>query len=322
VSKLEEDLELRMSITIVGIGRKGVKAVSKMTNCIKDVEFLLVSEDFTEIESLGAANRSRILDSVALDCAVGSEISECERPREDSIAEAVKGADLVFIVTGLENHTVDDFAVRFAQESRDSGAFTIAVKAGGGDWNGAISRLNGICDFHQLSSHADSILTLSNDCLVPLHGGIQGIFTESALADYLVRHALGQIVQCLMEQGIICLDFADIKVIFGDGDRTYLGIGLANGPTKGKDALLKAIQGLSRQDLDIKRANGLLTIVEGSTNMTMEEFDEVSRVLVGMIPEDLNILFGCFFDDALGEIMRVTVFASFPLEEMQENATR
>jgi len=54
----------------------------------------------------------------------------------------------------------------------------------------------------------------------------------------------------------------------------------------------------------------------------MEEFDEVSRVLVGMIPEDLNILFGCFFDDALGEIMRVTVFASFPLEEMQENATR
>ena len=311
MSELEEDLELRMSITIVGIGRKGVKSVSKMTSCIKNVEFLLVSEDFAEIESLGAANRSRILDSVALDRAVGSDISGCERLREDSLAEAVRDADLVFIVTGLENQTVADFAVRFVQESRDSGAFTVAVTAGGGYWNREMSRLEGICDFHQLSSHADSILTLSNDCLVPLHGGIQGIFSESALADYLVRHALGQIVQCLMAQGIICLDFADIKVILGDGDRTYMGTGLANGPTKGKDALLKAVQGLSRQDLDITRANGLLTIVEGSTNMTMEDFDEVSRVLVEMISEDLNILFGCFFDDALGENMRVTVFASF-----------
>ena len=250
-----------------------------------------------------------ILSSV--DCAVGSDISGCERPREDSIADAVRDTDLVFIVTGLENQTVADLAIRFIQEARDAGAFTLVVTAGDYVRNGVMSCLGGVSETHQLSSHADSILTLANDSLVPLYGGVPGIFSESGLTDYLVRHAVGQIVRCLMEQGIICIDFADIKAIFGDGDRTYMGIGLATGPTKEKNALLKAVQGLSQQGLDITRANGLLTIVEGSTNMTMDDFDEVPRVLVEMIPEDLNILFGCFFDDALGENMRVTVFATF-----------
>lgn len=308
--ELEENLELQMSITIVGIGRKGVKAVSKMTHCIENVEFLLVSNDFAEIESLGASYRARFLDSIALDCVVGSDVSGGERLREDSIAEAVRDVDLVFIVTGMENQTVREMVSCFAQVSRDAGAFTMAVTVEGSGRDGTLSRLQGVTDFHQYSFDVDSNLVLSNDCLVPLNES-HGVFSETGLADYLVRHAVGQIVRCLMEQSIVCLDLADIKVVFGDGDRTYMGLGLANGPTKGKDALLKAVQGLSRQGLNVARAVGLFTIVEGSTNMTMDDFDEVSRALIEVIPEDLNIIFGCNFDDALGENMRVTVFATF-----------
>lgn len=321
MSKLEEELEQRISIKIAGIGHRGSKAVSKMTHCIENVEFLLVPEDLTEMVGVSAQSQTRFLDSFVFDCAVGSDISGCERPREDSIADAVRDADLVFIVTGMENQTVADSTVRFAQASRDAGAFTIAVTAGDSGRNGAISPKEGVADFHQLSSYADSVLTIANDCLMPLHDGVPGIFSESALADYLVRHAVGQIVQCLMVRSIICLDFTDIKIILSDGDRTCLGIGLADGPTKGKDAGLKAVQGLSRQGLDITQAIGLLVIVEGSTNMTMDDFDEASRILVEMIPEDINFLSGCYFDDALGENMRVTVFASFQHEGIQENAT-
>jgi cell division protein FtsZ len=320
IVEIAEELEQGINIKIAGIGHQGAKAVGKMTNCVKDVEFLLMSEDGAEIVDLSKRGRIRFLDSIAYSSAVGSDITEVGGAAEDPIAEAVRDADLVFIVTGNENQEVTDMLARFVQASRDSGAFTIAVTAGGPGRNGAVSRLEGVFDFHQLSSCADSIMNLSKDCLVPLYEGIQGVFSESALADYLVRHAVGQIVQCLMEQGIICMDFADIKAIFGDGDRTYMGIGLANGPSRGKDAFLKAVQGLSQQGLDITRSNGLLTIVEGSTNMTMDDFDEVSHVLVEMIPEDLNILFGCFFDDALGENMRVTVYASFQHGGIQENA--
>ena len=130
--ELEEALDCQMSIKIAGIGPKGVKAVSKMTQCIENVEFLFVAEDQAEMVGISAQNRSHFLVSVALDCAVGSDITGCERPREDSIAEAVRDADLVFIVSGMESQADVDLTVRFAQEVKDAGAFTIAVKAGRG----------------------------------------------------------------------------------------------------------------------------------------------------------------------------------------------
>lgn len=318
---LEEELESRISIKIVGIGRKGTKAVSKMTHCIEGVEFIFTAAGLTEKIGLSAHCRIIVVDSIVCDCAVGGDVTGCVTPRAESIADAVRDTDLVFIVTDLENQADVDFAIRFVQEARDAGALTLVVPLGDTVQTGLMSCFGGVPETHQLSSQADSMLILSNDSLVPLYGGVQGIFSETGLTDYLVRHAVGQIVQCLMEHGIICIDFADIKAIFGDGDGTYMGLGLATGPTKEKNALLKAVQGLSQQGLDITRANGLLAIVEGSTNMTMEEFDEVSRVLVEMIPEDLNIIFGCFFDDALGENMRVTVFATFKHEGIQDNAT-
>jgi cell division protein FtsZ len=311
IVEIAEELEQGISIKIVGIGRKGAKAVGKMTDCVKDVEFLVMSEDRAEIVDLSKRSRIRFLDSIAYSSVVGSDITGGGGAAEDPIAEAVRDADLVFIVTGNENDEVDDMSVSFAKASRDAGAFTIAVTTGDHEGDGIISKLGGVADFHRLSTHVDSFLTISNNCLVPQYDDITRIFSEPALADHLFRHAVGKIVQCATERSIICLDFSDMKIVLGDGDGTYMGIGIANGHAKGKHAAVKAVQGLSRQGMDIIRSTGLLVSVEGSTNMTMDDYDEAVRLLTKILPEETNIIFGCYFDDALGGNMKVTVFAGF-----------
>lgn len=311
--EIEDDPEQRMIIKVVGIGRKGARAVGKMSSCIPDVEFLVIPEGLESIQWLSANGEIHSLDSIASERAVGSD-STGGKAIEDSFAELFDGTELVVIVTGMENKAVTDISANFAQVAGEAGAFTVIVTDERPSWKGRGYNIEDIADFDMLSSRSNSFLSLSINSLMPLDDGVPLLLSEPALIDHLMRHAVGKIVQCVTERGIICLDFADVKEILGNCNSTYLGIGIANGTTKGKDATVKAVQGLSRQGFDVTEATGILVIVEGSTNMTMDDFEQAGRVFVETIPEETNIIFGCFFDDAFGDNLKVTVFASFSRE--------
>jgi cell division protein FtsZ len=306
----EVESEWRAVIKIVGIGMKGAKAVGKMTRCVPDVEFF-VAPDLTKIDCLSTHGEIRTLGSIAGKRVVGSD-SACGRAIGDSVADFLQGTDLVFIVTGMESTAVSGVSANLARTARETGAFTIIIAADSSDQDTFVSHL---------SSQADSLLCLSINSLMPLEDDIPQILSEPALVDHLVRHAVGRIVQCVTERSFICLDFSDVKIILRDGDMTYMGIGIAYGSSKGMHAASRAVHGLSRQDLDIRKSTGLLVVVEGSTNMTMDEFEEAARVFSDMLPEATDVVFGCYFDDALGGNVKVTVFASFSHGRMVANAS-
>ena len=307
MSANEEELELQMVIKVIGIGEKGAKAVGKMIHCVPNAEHFVVTEELDAIHYLSSSGEMRPLGFVAGERVVGTD-SPYEIMVEDSFVEVVRDTDLVFVVTGMEDSTVADMSVDCVRTARDADAFTIAVTADMWNREREVSRLH---------YEVDSFLCISLNSLMPLDDNTPQILSEPALADHLVRHAVGRIVQCVTERSFICLDFADIKVVLGDGDNTYLGIGIADGPEKGKDAASRAVQGISRQGMDMRLSDGILAIVEGSTNMTMDDFEAAARVFNDMLPEETNVVFGCYFDDVFGGNMKVTVFSSYSSGKMQ-----
>jgi len=308
MSEIEES-EGRVVIKVIGIGRRGAKAVGKMTRCVPNVEFFVVSEELDAIHYLSSSGEIMPLGFVAGERVVGTD-SVHEIAVEDSFGEVVRDTDLVFIVTGMENSEIAGMSVDCVRTARYADAFTIVVTPEMWNREGVVSRL---------PSQVDSFLSISTNSLMPLGDDTPQILSEPALIDYLIRHAVGRIVQCVTERSFICLDFADMKVVLGDGDMTYMGIGIADGPEKGMNAASRAVQGISRQGMDMRQSCGVLAIVEGSTNMTMDDFDEAARVFNDMLPEETNVVIGCYFDDVLGGNVKVTVFASFSSVEREEN---
>lgn len=300
MSEIGAEPEERVVVKVIGIGRKGSKTVGKMSHCMPDGD-LLVTSDLSAIDCLGRHGEILSCDSLVGERIVGSD-SKNGMVVGYLVADSLLGADLVIIVCGMENEEVVELSLDIADAAREGGVFVVIIAAEDIDGNTIISHC---------SSRTDCLLCISIKSLMPLDDSVSQILSEEALIDHLVRHAAGRIVQCLTEQGLSCLDLADIQVILGDGDSTYMGIGIADGEAKGKDAASRAVQSISRQGMDIRRSTGVLAIVEGSTNMSMDDFDEAARVFIDMLPEENNVVFGCYFDDSFGGNVKVTVFSSY-----------
>lgn len=276
-------------IRIVGIGIGGARAVRKMTARINGVYFFGMIEESAYV----SCNLAVGCDLNALPLGGTNEI--------EFLMETAKGTDLAFVVSFLENESVADMVGQFAEAAKSQGAAVIGVTAAD-------------CHLTRKIDHLNALIRVSQDCIVPGDEAIPLIFSNESFSDYLMRTSIERVTSLITEPGFICVDFDDIMLILANGSDTFMSIGVAGGPNKGTDAACNAINGLSAQNQDLRNATGILANISGSTNMTMEDFENALRTLHEGVPEESNTICGLLVNDVLGDYLRVTVFATYPRE--------
>lgn len=216
--------------------------------------------------------------------------------------------DMAFIVTGLENETVARRAAELAKQARESAScrYSIALVT-----ESSVARCaETIASYREMRQWVDAVFVVSEKDLKPMHGDAPQVMTALALEEYLVGSMIGDLTRLLTERGLICIDFQDVEAIMcAGGSEACLGIGIAGGEDAAIAAAAKALDRIREQGMDPSQKGAFVVSIKGSTNITMDDFDDVSRLVHDSIHPDADIITGLLIDEAMGGNIRVMVMA-------------
>ncbi|WP_224960866.1 hypothetical protein [Geomonas subterranea] len=230
-------------------------------------------------------------------------------PESDSCEERdTQPMDLAFVVSGMEDETVARETMRRATLARGfpSGGFCVAVVT-----QSSVAPTSDVLRcLQELGQVVDALFLVSHLNLKPLYQDAPRIMTELALEELLAGSMIEDVTRLITERGLICIDYADVRAIMRDGSGdACLGVGLAGGEGGAALAAEKAVRTIREQGVDLCRQGAFLVCIKGSTNITMDDFDDASRVVHDSIHRDANIIAGLLLDDDLGANVRVLIMA-------------
>lgn len=300
--------------TVFGVGGGGGNAVEHMVQQgVKGVSFVCANTDRQALDRLTAPNKlqlgaqsNRGLGAGA-DPEVGRESAESE---EDAIRKLLENSDMVFITAGMGGGTGTGAAPVVARIAKEMEILTVAVVTTPFRFEGGKRIKVAKAGIEQLSQYVDSIITIPNDKLMKVYGNIsmQDAFKK---ADDVLLHAVQGIAETISQSGLINIDFNDIRTAMMSKGHAMMGIGRASGDDRARQATEKAIRSPLLDDLRLENAKGLLVNVTSSSNLSLEEFSEISEIVESITDtEEANIFYGSVVDEDMGEDLHVTVIAT------------
>lgn len=301
------------AIKVVGIGGGGSNAVNRMIDeGLSGVEFVAINTDAQALLLSRAETRIRIGDKLTKGLGAGGqpEIGEkaAEESRED-LAQALRGADMVFITCGLGGGTGTGAAPIVAEIARKAEALTIGVVTKPFRFEGRPREEIAETGLQRLKEYVDTLIVIPNDNLLEL--GDKRMTFEAAFraADEVLHQGIQGISELITVPGLINLDFADVRTIMSDGGAALMAVGKGQGETRALDAAKQAIAS-PLLDVTINGAKGVLFNVTGGTDLTLMEVNEAAEVIAEMVDPNANIIFGAVIDDTLEDEVRITVIAT------------
>jgi len=302
------------NIKVVGIGGGGGNAVNRMIEAgIEGVQFLVANTDLQALKSSRASIKIQIGEKLTRGLGAGGdpEIGR-QSALEDTekIIEAIEGADMVFITTGLGGGTGTGAAPIIASLATELGALTVAVITKPFRFEGRRRQRQAEQGLNELRECVDTVITIPNERL--LNAVTKGTpFLESfKLADDVLRQAVQGISDIITVPGLINVDFADVKTIMAGMGIALMGTGAASGENRALEATQRAISSPLLEEASIEGAKGLLVNVTGGTDLTLFEVNEAMSIIHDSADPDANIIFGAVLDQALGDEMKITVIAT------------
>ena len=314
VFEFDDSMEQIAKIKVVGVGGGGGNAVNTMIAAeVSGVEFIASNTDAQALRNSKASMRLQLGSKLTkglgagADPEVGREAAMEDRAR---IYEKLEGADMVFIAAGLGGGTGTGAAPIVAEVAKETGALTIGVVTRPFSREGKRRSQQADEGVEKLKEVVDSLIVVPNDRLLGLAGKNMSILDAFKPADDVLRQAVQGIADLITTSGLINVDFADIKAIMSERGMAMMGIGVASGERRAADAAQQAIASPLLEEIDISGARGVLVNISGSSSMTMEEFDEASRIIHEKVHEDANIIVGLVIDEELEDRIKITAIAT------------
>ena len=313
--EFDDSMEQVARIKVVGVGGGGSNAVNAMIAAdVEGVEFIVANTDAQALKASKAPVRVQLGGQLTKGLGaganpeVGRDAAEEDRER---IADLLQGADMVFIAAGLGGGTGTGAAPIIAEVAKELGALTVAIATKPFAFEGTKRQKQAEQGVEELKKVVDSLILIPNDRLSGLAGKNTGILAAFKPADDVLRHAVQGISDLITNHGLINVDFADVKTAMGKRGMAMMGIGIGEGENRASDAAKMAICSPLLEDIDITGATGVLVNVAGSSSMTMDDFQEVSRIIHEKVnEEDANIFIGLVVDESLGDRIKVTAIAT------------
>ncbi len=300
-------------IKVIGVGGGGSNAVNRMIEAdLSGVEFIVANTDAQALQSSNAKSKIQLGEKITkglgagADAEIGKKAAEEDR---DEIAEQLKGADMVFITAGMGGGTGTGAAPIIAEVAREQNALTIAVVTKPFGFEGKKRASSAELGIKNLKERVDAIIVVPNDKLIEIAN--EDLTMEDAYrqADEVLRQGVQGISDLITINGVINVDFADVKTIMKSSGSALMGIGVASGENRAVTAAQQAIDSPLLES-SIQGARGVLVSISASHSLGIMEVNKAMSIIRDAADEDANIIFGHNVNEDLGESIRITVVAT------------
>ncbi|MEY3864821.1 MAG: hypothetical protein RL234_312 [Pseudomonadota bacterium] len=308
---VEQEIAGKTIIKVVGVGGAGGNAVQHMIRrSVNGVDFICMNTD------AGALQRSQAkvnlqLGETGLGAGakpeVGAAAAEQARAR---IADVLQGAHMVFITAGMGGGTGTGAAPIVAQVAKEMGILTVGVISKPFDFEGAKRLKVAELGSHELEKHVDSLIVVLNEKLFEVMGEDAEFDKAFACADDVLHNAVSGIAEIINEQGLINVDFEDVKTVMSEQGKAMMGTATVSGMDRARLAAEAAVASPLLEGVDLSGARGVLVNITASRSLKLSETREVMAAIRGYAAEDATVIFGTVYDDSLGDALRVTVVAT------------
>jgi cell division protein FtsZ len=310
----EPAARLGARIKVVGVGGGGSNAVNRMVRAsLGDVEFIIANTDAQALGEGAAPVKIQIGRQLTNGRGAGANpnIGRAAALEDtDKLLEALTGAELVFVTTGLGGGTGTGAAPVIASLANQLGALTIAVVTKPFEFEGRTRALQAEAGLRELAQAVDAMITIPNERLLATVGDATSMSDAFAVADDVLRQAIQGISDLVLVPGLINLDFEDVKTIMSRMGLAIMGTGVASGPDRARAAATAAISSPLLEDASVDGARGVIINVTGGPDLTLAEVTAASAIVHRAAHEDANIIFGAVVDPAMEGRVKITVIAT------------
>ena len=301
-------------IKVVGVGGGGTNAVNRMIEeGIRGVEFVAINTDAQALAISDADIKVHIGTDLTRGLGAGANPEVGRKAADESrddIAEALAGADMVFITCGEGGGTGTGAAPIVADIAMNEvGALTVAVVTKPFTFEGRKRKASAEEGIHTLSECVDTMIVIPNDKLLDIAEKKTTMLEAFAMADAVLSQGTQGITDLITVPGIINLDFADVKTIMKQAGTAMMGIGTASGDTRAVDAAQQAISSPLLES-SIDGATRVLLSIAGSKDLGIQEINDAADLVANAVDPEANIIFGTVVDESLGDQVRITVIAT------------
>ena len=306
--------EMKPRITVFGVGGAGGNAVNNMiTSGLEGVEFVVANTDSQALAMSKAARTIQMGIQVTQGLGAGSQ-PEVGRAAAEEVIEEIRdhlsGAHLVFVAAGMGGGTGTGAAAVIAKAARELGILTIGVVTKPFHFEGKRRMRLAEAGIVDLQKVVDTLLIIPNQNLFRVANQKTTFADAFAMADRVLYSGVACIIDLIVKEGLINLDFADVRAVMREKGKAMMGRGEASGEKRVLIAAETAISNPLIEDPSIKRASGLLISITGGSDLTLFEVEEAASRIRKEADQDANIIVGATFDDSLEGIVRVSVVAT------------
>src|ERR1700724_1604612 len=300
-------------IKVIGVGGGGGNAVNRMIDAgVEGIEFIVANTDLQALRMSHAPVKLQlgVKRTNGLGAGANPEVGrKAALEDSDKIIEALEGADMVFVTTGLGGGTGTGSAPIIASLACEMGALTVAVVTKPFAFEGKRRMAQAERGISELMESVDTTIVIPNEKLLAVAENA-GFFESFRIADDILRQGVQGISDIITIPGIINRDFADVKTIMAGQGYAVMGTAVASGSNRAVDAANRAISSPLLEDNSINGAQGILINVTGSSSLSLHEVHEASTIIQKAAHENANIIFGAVMDDAMQESVKITVIAA------------
>ncbi len=301
------------TIKVVGVGGAGNNGVNRMVeNGLKSVEFISVNTDRQQLNISKANKKIQIGEKLTRGLGAGAnpEVGKCSAEESKSeIAEAVKGADMVFVTAGMGGGTGTGAAPIVAEVSKEMGILTVGVVTKPFPFEGKRRMMQAEAGIEELRQNVDTLIVIPNEKLLQVVEKQTSIMDAFKMSDDVLRQGVQGISDLITIPGLVNLDFADVKTIMLDAGVAHIGIGRASGEHRAQEAARQAIHS-PLLETSIEGAGGVLLNVTGGKDLCLLEISEAADLVQKSVDADANIIFGAVIDEKLENEIVITVIAT------------
>lgn len=306
--------ELKPRITVFGVGGGGGNAVNNMINAgLQGVDFVVAN---TDAQALAMSKAERVIQ---LGAAVTEGLGAGALPEVgqaaaeeciDEIIDHLADSHMVFITAGMGGGTGTGAAPVVARAAREKGILTVGVVTKPFQFEGARRMKTAEAGIEELQKSVDTLIVIPNQNLFRIADEKTTFADAFAMADQVLYSGVASITDLMIKEGLINLDFADVRSVMHEMGRAMMGTGEASGEGRALNAAEAAIANPLLDDTSMRGARGLLISITGGRDMTLFEVDEAANRIREEVDADANVIFGAIDDESLEGVIRVSVVAT------------
>ena len=301
------------NIKVMGVGGGGCNVVNRMIESqISGIEFWAINTDAQALEKAAAEQKLQIGHKITRGLGAGGNPAIGQKAAEESrdeIAHALENTDLVFITAGMGGGTGTGAAPIAAEVAKEMGCLTVGVVTRPFSFEGRRRTNQAEEGINALRSRVDTLIVIPNNQLLTVISPETPVQQAFQIADDVLRQGVQGISDIITIPGLINVDFADVRAIMADAGSALMGIGVASGKSRAREAAIAAVSSPLLES-SIHGAQGVVLNITGGYDLTLHEVNAAADSVYEVVDQDANIIFGAVIDDSMDGEIRITVIAT------------